>query len=166
MRSATSDERCSTQISGRNTKKKSRTGPETTRAAASECCSAMPFGTSSPITTWRYVISRKAIRNASTPARKGSKTRARTGSPMAPMARLVSVTPSCMAAMKRGGLAVMVSTARARLLPCCSSSVIRVRRAVTRAYSAATKNAFSARSSATASSSKKRLTPRSPGRVY
>ena len=52
------------------------------------------------------------------------------------------VTPSCIAEMKRGGSAVIRSTARARRLPSCSSSMIRVRREVTRPYSAATKNAF------------------------
>ena len=53
------------------------------------------------------------------------------------------VTPSCIAEMNRGGLPVIRSTARARRLPSCSSSRIRVRREVTRPYSAATKNAFS-----------------------
>ena len=60
------------------------------------------------------------------------------------MASEVSVTPSCIAAMKCGGSAVMRSTcARARGCPARSSSRIRVRREVTRPYSAATKNAFS-----------------------
>ena len=55
--------------------------------------------------------------------------------------------------MKRGGLPVIRSTARARRLPSCSSSMIRVRRDVTRPYSAATKNAFSSTSPSRASSS-------------
>ena len=46
----------------------------------------------------------------------GSKMRAKTGSPRAPIARLVIVTPSCIAAMNRGGLAVIRSTMRARLV--------------------------------------------------
>ena len=43
------------------------------------------------------------------------------------------MTPSCIAAMKRGGSATIRSTARARRLPFCASSWIRVRRAVTSA---------------------------------
>ena len=35
--------------------KKARTGAETQSAVPSECPSAMPFGTSSPITTWKKV---------------------------------------------------------------------------------------------------------------
>ena len=46
----------------------------------------------------------------------GSKMWAKTGSPRAPMARLVMVTPSCIAAMNRGGLAVIRRTRRARLV--------------------------------------------------
>jgi CBS domain containing-hemolysin-like protein len=57
-----------------------------------------------------------------------------------------------IAAMNRGGWAVIWRTSRARVLPWSRSSVIRVRRAVTSPYSAATKNAFSSRSPATASS--------------
>src|SRR6266581_1092455 len=57
------------------------------------------------------------IRNASakaiTEANSGSKTRASTCSPRAPIARLAPVTPSCIAAMKRGGSATIRSTARA-----------------------------------------------------
>ena len=55
----------------------------------------------------------------------------------------VIVTPSCIAAMKRGGSAVIRSTARARRFPSRSSSRIRVRREVTSPYSAATKDALS-----------------------
>ena len=82
---------------------------------------------------------RNASANAITDANSGSKTRASTCSPSAPIARLAPVTPSCIAAMKRGGSATIRSTARARRLPFCASSWIRVRRAVTSAYSAATK---------------------------
>ena len=64
-------------------------------------------------------------------------------SPSAPMPSEVSVTPSCIAAMKCGGSDVMRSTSRARRLPWWCSSTMRVRRAVTRPYSAATKKAFS-----------------------
>ena len=52
------------------------------------------------------------------------------------------MTPSCIAAMNRGGRETILSTSRARRLPCCCSSTIFVLRAVTRPYSAATKNAF------------------------
>ena len=46
----------SSQISGRITKKNARTGVETASAIRSGWPSAIPFGTSSPITTCRYVI--------------------------------------------------------------------------------------------------------------
>ena len=72
-----------------------------------------------------------------------SKWWASTCSPSAPIARLEIVTPSCIAEMNRGGSLVIRRTARARLFPSCSSSRMRVRREVTRPYSAATKNAFS-----------------------
>ena len=49
------------------------------------------------------------------------------------MASEVSVTPSCIAAMKRGGSLVIRSTSRARRLPWWWSSMIRVRLAVTSA---------------------------------
>jgi len=101
---------------------------------------------------------RNASVNAITEAKIGSNTFARACSPMAPMARLVAVTPSCIAAMKRGGSATILSTARARRFPCCTSSWIRVLRAVTRAYSPATKNAFSRMMTATPRSSRKRIT--------
>ena len=61
----------------------------------------------------------------------------------------VSVTPSCIAAMNCGGSLVIRRTARARRLPWWCSSMIRVRRAVTSAYSAATKKALSRISSPT-----------------
>ena len=67
---------------------------------------------------------------------------ASTCSPSAPIASEEIVTPSCIAEMNRGGSPVIRMTARARLLPSCSSSMIRVRRDVTRPYSAATKNPF------------------------
>ena len=43
---------------------------------------------------------------------------AKSGSPRAPIASEVIVTPSCIAAMNRGGSAVIRRTARARRLPC------------------------------------------------
>ena len=102
------------------------------------------------------------IRKAKTIARivaiQGSNRSLSTASPRAPIASEVRVTPSCMAAMKRGGCAVIVSTARARRLPSASISRMRVRRAVTSPYSAATKNPFSRISTATASSSRKVFT--------
>ena len=57
-------------------------------------------------------------------------------SPSAPMAREVSVTPSCIAAMKCGGSLVILTTERAVRLPSSASSFIRVRRTVTSEYSA------------------------------
>ena len=74
----------------------------------------------------------------------------------------VSVTPSCIAAMKRGGSPVIRSTLRARRSPWWWSSMILVRLAVTSPYSAATKKAFSRISAATPRSSRKRVTPSPP----
>ncbi len=76
------------------------------------------------------------------------------------------VTPSCIAAMKRGGSAVIRSTARAPRLPSCSSSMIRVRRDVTRPYSAATKNAFRSSRPTRASISSRKVMRRFPARAY
>ena len=76
-----------------------------------------------------------------------------TGSPIAPSARLESVTPSWIDEMKRGGASSSRSTLRADLLPWASSSCRRVRRTVTRPYSAATKKPFAATISTTANSS-------------
>jgi hypothetical protein len=95
-----------------------------------------------------------------------SKTRAKAGSPRAPIPRLVAVTPSCIAAMKCDGVEVSRSTARARRLPCCSSSRRRVRLAVTRPYSAATKNAFKRIRAATAKSSRAKVTIAPLAAVY
>ena len=54
----------------------------------------------------------------------------------------VSVTPSCIAAMKRGGSAVIAEhRAGAAVALVGAAPAIRVRRTVTSAYSAATKNA-------------------------
>ena len=118
QRSTSSVERFSSQISGFMTKKKPRTGVETASAIRSGWPSAIPFGTSSPSTTCRKVM----ISSAKTTARKvaisGSNRSAKSCSPNAPMASEVSVTPSCIAAMKFGGSAVIRSTARARRLPC------------------------------------------------
>src|SRR3989440_3006437 len=105
---------------------------------------------------------RNAITTASTVASTGSSARASACSPRAPIPRLVSVTPSCIAAMNRGGSATIFWTARARLLPSSANSWIFVRRAVTSAYSPATKNAFSRISAATPRSSRKRVTFRPP----
>ena len=84
---------------------KPRTGVETASATRSEYSSATPFGTSSPTTTWRNVMIRNASVKAISEAKIGSKTLASTCSPSAPIARLVAVTPSCIAAMKRAGSA-------------------------------------------------------------
>ena len=110
---------------------------------------------------------RNASRTASTAASHSSKSSERTGSPSAPMPSEVSVTPSCIAAMNFGGSPTILCTARARRSPLFASSVIRVRRAVTSEYSAATKKPFSRISPPTARSSIRRvMAPRSPGRVY
>ena len=54
---------------------------------------------------------------ASTVASTGSKRRVSACSPSAPIPSDVSVTPSCIAAMKRGGESVTRRTPRARRLP-------------------------------------------------
>ena len=80
--------------------KNPRTGVETASAVRSGWPSAIPFGTSSPITTCRYVMISSARITARTVAITGSNRCASTCSPRAPMASEVSVTPSCIAAMK------------------------------------------------------------------
>ena len=140
-------------MNGAKIVKKVRTGAASASAVPSEWPSAMPFGTSSPSTTWTNVSSRYASAIARNVARYGSNAFASACSPSAPMASEVSVTPSCIAAMKRGGSPVIRSTSRARRLPWWCSSMIRVRRAVTRPYSAATKSALSRIRTATPTSS-------------
>src|SRR5436190_15955039 len=103
---------------------------------------------------------RKAIPTASAVAITGSSACAGACSPRAPIPRLVRVTPSCIAAMNRGGSETMRWTTLARRLPSSTSSWIFVRLAVTSAYSAATKNAFSRISAATPRSSRVRVTSR------
>ena len=93
---------------------------------------------------------RKASSTARIVASHSSKSPASTCSPSAPMAREVSVTPSCIAAMKCGGSLVILTTERAVRLPSSASSLIRVRRTVTSEYSPATKKPFSRISSPTA----------------
>src|SRR6478672_10159658 len=85
---------------------------------------------------------------------------------MAPMASEVSVTPSCIAAMKCAGSLVIFITARAGRLPSSISSLSRVRRTVTSEYSAATKKPFSRIRTATPRSSRTTVMPRSPGPRY
>src|SRR3954452_24672757 len=85
---------------------------------------------------------------------------------MAPMASDVSVTPSCIAAMKCGGSLVIDMTALAGRFPSSTSSFSRVRRTVTSEYSAATKKPFRRIRAATPKSSRKTVMPRSPGRRY
>src|SRR5450432_73621 len=148
----------SSQISGRNVRKNSRTGPDTNSATRSGLLRAMPLGTSSPITTCRYVT----ISSARTTERKlaitVSKRELSTCSPSAPMPSDEIVTPSCIEEMNLGGSLVMRLTALARRLPLCSSSRMRVRRDVTSPYSAATKNALSRSRPTRASSSRTRFT--------
>src|SRR6476659_8309281 len=85
---------------------------------------------------------------------------------MAPIAREVSVTPSCIAAMKCAGSLVIFITARAGRLPSSMSSLSLVRRTVTSEYSAATQKPFRRIRTATPRSSRTTVMPRSPGRRY
>ena len=94
---------CSSQISGRTTMKNARTGPETASAVRSGWPSAIPFGTSSPITTCRYVTISSARITARNDAITALERCASTCSPRAPIASEEIVTPSCIAEMNRGG---------------------------------------------------------------
>jgi hypothetical protein len=126
----------------------------------------MAFGTSSPSVTCRYVTTVKASTNA-TPCERGSSIHLSTiGSPTAPRAIEKAVIPSCTVPMKRTGLSMMRRAMRARRLLLWASSMRRLRRAVTSAYSAATKKAFPSTSRRTARIWRKMFTPRSPGRWY
>ena len=107
----------STQMNGLNTVMNARTGADTQSAVPSEWLSATPFGTSSPRTTWKKLRTRYASRIATIVAIHGSKAFVSAASPRAPIPSEVSVTPSCIAAMKRPGSPVMRSTSRARLFP-------------------------------------------------
>ena len=88
---------------GAKTVKNARTGAETQSAVPSAWPSATPFGTSSPITTWKKVRIAYARTIARTVAIHLSNSRDSVASPRAPMPSDVSVTPSCIAAMKRPG---------------------------------------------------------------
>ena len=116
---------------------------ESTTASRSACWSATAFGTSSPRTTDRYVRIANAIRNATVFESGGSMNPESSGSPMAPSRIPDTVIPTCTVLMNRTGSSIRRSALRAPtplLLPARSSS--RLRRAVTSAYSAATKIAF------------------------
>src|SRR3954454_4604937 len=112
------------------------------------------------------VMIRKASRTARNVPSHMPKRSERTASPMAPIASEVSVTPSCIAAMKCGGSLVIDMTALAGRFPSSTSSFSRVRRTVTSEYSAATKKPFRRIRAATPKSSRKTVMPRSPGRRY
>ena len=118
------------------------------------------------MTTWKNVRRSSESATASTVAITGSKILVSACSPRAPIASDVTVTPSCIAAMNRAGSAVRPSTCLARRWPSSAISWRRVRRTVTSAYSAATKNPFSRMSAATATSSRASVMPRSPGPTY
>ncbi len=132
-----------------NVKKKTRIGTATASATGSARGSVYDFGTISPITTCRIEIARNATITETavatpleTPPTALSITRATAGSPSAPRASDESVIPSCMAEMKCEGSLTILRTVRARRLPSLTSSSRRVCRTETKAYSAATKNAF------------------------
>ena len=112
------------------------------------------------------VITRNANRTARNVPSQIPKRLERTFSPIAPIARDVSVTPSCIAAMKCGGSLVILITDRALRLPSSESSFSRVRRTVTSEYSAATKKPFRRISPATTASSRNTVMPRAPERRY
>src|SRR5512132_221483 len=126
----------------------------------------MPLGTSSPTTTCRNVMIRNASSTATIVASHWSKNSASTRSPSAPMASEVSVTPSCIAAMKCGGSLVILTTERAVRLPSSASSFMRVRRTVTSEYSPATKKPFKRISATTAASSSATVIAGTPHRSW
>ncbi len=130
-----------------------RVGVATTSAMVSARCRAMALGISSPTTTSRKVMAVKAmmaeiVRPATPTQAAGSKPSSGSsrpesaGSPSQPRVRLATVTPSCVAAMKRSKCCKAFLTARAPGRPSWSSSSTRVGRTLTSAYSAATKKAL------------------------
>ena len=95
----------------------------------------------------------------------GSKTRASACSPSAPIASDVSVTPSCIAAMKRGGESVIVQhLPRAPVCPCCGELLHARPPHGDEAVLGGDEVAVQRISTATAMSSKRSVMPRSPGR--
>ena len=84
---------------------------------------------------------------------------------MAPIAIPKTVIPTCTVLMNRTGSS-MSRSARARAGCRVEPLLSRPRRAVTSAYSAATKTAFPSTSRNTMMMRRRSLTPRSPGRGY
>ena len=93
----------STQMAGRKSARKRRSGPAMISATRSGYCSATPFGASSPAITCSAVMIAKAIATATAcppiGPTTGSSSPARAGSPIQPRARLASVMPNWQAAM-------------------------------------------------------------------
>ena len=121
---STSLERCSTQISGLKTTKKPRTGVETASATPLRVAEGDAL---------RHELADHDVQEGDDQEREHER---RSRSPRAgrrpapaPARRAhrspgwCAVTPSCIAAMKRGGFATIRSTARALRLPCCASSL-------------------------------------------
>jgi hypothetical protein len=123
------------------------------------------LGTSSPSTTEKYVRMAKAMRKLTVADRGGSIRSEISGSPMAPMRIAKIVIPSCVEEMKRTGSSINRNAARAPRLPFPARSSSRARRAVIRAYSAATKTALPNTRRNTTRMRRRTLTPRQ-GRRY
>ena len=117
-RSTASVEPCSTQMSGCETVKNARTGADDPERRPLRVAERDAL---------RHELAEHDMEEREDEVRERDRERGRratgrtrcvsTCSPRAPMASEVSVTPSCMAAMKRGGSPVMRSTSRARRLP-------------------------------------------------
>ena len=135
-------------------------------ASLSARWSAIDFGTSSPRTTLRYVRMRNARTNASSSGIQSSKIRERNDAPIAPRRMLKTVMPTCTVEMKRTGSSSIVSAVLARRFPRLAISSRRGRRAVTSAYSAATKMAFPSTSRRMTRMRRESLTPGRPRRGY
>ena len=155
----------STQTTGYATRPSQSSGMASTSATVSAFCSEIAFGTSSPTTTDRYVRTRNAIAKASQPGMP-SKRSETSGPPMAPSMIPKIVMPTWTVLMNRTGSSISLRAVWAGRLPPSARGSRRLRRAVTSAYSAATKIAFPSTSRRTAMTRKNSLTPGAPGDRY
>ena len=156
---------CSSHTIGCATRPRKSSGTASTTASDSALCNAAALGTSSPSTTEKYVRIANEMRKLTVADSGGSIRPEISGSPIAPMRIAKIVIPSCVEEMKRTGSSIKRSAARAPRLPRVARSSSRARRAVIRAYSAATKTALPNTRRNTTRMRRRTLTPRQ-GRRY
>src|ERR1043165_4770527 len=139
--------------------------------SAKRSARSMPriFGTCSPMTMWKKVMTKKAmteamaartprVKYAPSGAGKDEARRSNCGasisesvdSPIQPRARDESVTPSCVAEKKATRVSLKASTRRARRSPVSASEAKRIRRTLTTANSVVTKKPLAKTSRRTA----------------